>query len=136
MKTRQTAAGIAASLEAACMLQSPETAAEMERLRARIADLESGLSLADAEEYPGELVHLRGLHGLLPTIARHGSVAALAQALTEHEAEAQEKRAADDRPVVEDPVVYTLTDAAVEMLAERAPAAAERHTPGTRGVAS
>lgn len=39
MKTRQTAAGIAAALDAAGMLQSPETAAELERLRARVAEL-------------------------------------------------------------------------------------------------
>ncbi|WP_236241121.1 hypothetical protein [Streptomyces sp. CC228A] len=82
MKTRQTAAGIAASLEAACMLQSPETAAEMRRLRERVAELE----------------------------ARVGD--------------------GSTRCVDEDPVVYTLTDAAVEMLAERSPSAAERHAPG------
>lgn len=32
-QTRQTAAGIAAALESACLLQSPETAAELESLR-------------------------------------------------------------------------------------------------------
>ncbi|MFB4424858.1 hypothetical protein C5F59_027730 [Streptomyces sp. QL37] len=36
-KTRQTAAGIASSLEAAGLLQSPESAAELTRLRARVA---------------------------------------------------------------------------------------------------
>ncbi|MFE6931805.1 hypothetical protein ACFVDT_07210 [Streptomyces sp. NPDC057699] len=36
-KTKQTAAGIAASLEAAGLLQSPESAAELIRLRARVA---------------------------------------------------------------------------------------------------
>ncbi|MFD7101889.1 hypothetical protein [Streptomyces celluloflavus] len=41
MQTRQTAAGIAAALDAAGMLQSPETAAEAERLRARVAELEA-----------------------------------------------------------------------------------------------
>jgi hypothetical protein len=41
VKGRQTAAGLAADLEAACMLQSPETAAELERLRARVAELEA-----------------------------------------------------------------------------------------------
>ena len=40
MKTKQTAAGIAADLDAAGLLQSPETAAEVERLRARVAELE------------------------------------------------------------------------------------------------
>ncbi|MFJ5675008.1 hypothetical protein [Streptomyces sp. NPDC093097] len=40
MQTRQTAAGIAMALDAAGMLQSPETAAEAERLRARVAELE------------------------------------------------------------------------------------------------
>ncbi|TLQ45792.1 hypothetical protein [Streptomyces marianii] len=40
MKTRQTAAGIAAALEAAQLLQSPETADELQRLRARVAELE------------------------------------------------------------------------------------------------
>jgi hypothetical protein len=37
MQTRQTAAGIAVALAAAGMLQSPETAAEVERLRSQAA---------------------------------------------------------------------------------------------------
>ncbi|MFJ4837119.1 hypothetical protein [Streptomyces sp. NPDC088746] len=37
-KTKQTAAGIAASLEAAGLLQSPESAAELGQLRARVAE--------------------------------------------------------------------------------------------------
>lgn len=48
MKTRQTATGIAAALESACMLQSPETAAEqlallreLDTLRLRVSVLES-----------------------------------------------------------------------------------------------
>ncbi|GGT43651.1 hypothetical protein [Streptomyces purpureus] len=41
MQTRQTAAGIAAALESACLLQSPEIAAEMSALRARVAELEA-----------------------------------------------------------------------------------------------
>ncbi|MGW6600491.1 hypothetical protein [Streptomyces sp. NPDC055036] len=40
-KQRKTALGIAAELEAACLLQSPESAAEVEQLRARIAELEA-----------------------------------------------------------------------------------------------
>ena len=40
-KTKQTAAGIAVSLESACLLQSPESAAELVRLRARVAELEA-----------------------------------------------------------------------------------------------
>lgn len=40
-KTKQTAAGIAASLEAAQLLQSPESAAEVVALRARVAELEA-----------------------------------------------------------------------------------------------
>ncbi|MEU9198888.1 hypothetical protein [Streptomyces sp. NPDC048332] len=47
-KTRQTAAGLAMSLEAACLLQSPETAAEqlkqlreLDALRLRVSVLES-----------------------------------------------------------------------------------------------
>ncbi|MFC8271123.1 hypothetical protein ACFUJR_00980 [Streptomyces sp. NPDC057271] len=41
MQTRQTAAGIAAALESACLLQSPESAAEVFALRARVAELEA-----------------------------------------------------------------------------------------------
>lgn len=41
-KTRETAAGIAAALESACLLQSPETADEVLALRARVAELEAG----------------------------------------------------------------------------------------------
>jgi hypothetical protein len=40
-KTRQTAAGIAAVLEAACLLQSPESAAELVALRAWVDSLEA-----------------------------------------------------------------------------------------------
>ncbi|PJN38957.1 hypothetical protein CG747_20645 [Streptomyces sp. CB02959] len=40
MQTHRTPAGIAMALDAAGMLQSPETAAEAERLRARVAELE------------------------------------------------------------------------------------------------
>ncbi|MFG2826045.1 hypothetical protein ACGFWI_00955 [Streptomyces sp. NPDC048434] len=52
MKTRVTPAGIAAALDAAGMLQSPETAAELERLRARVAELENP---APPAEYPSAL---------------------------------------------------------------------------------
>ncbi|MFF8901719.1 hypothetical protein ACF082_30040 [Streptomyces lydicus] len=41
MQTHQTPAGIAMALDAAGMLQSPETAAEAERLRDRVAELEA-----------------------------------------------------------------------------------------------
>ncbi|WP_327333676.1 hypothetical protein [Streptomyces anulatus] len=40
-KTRQTPAGIAAALEAAGLLQSPESAAELVALRKRVAELEA-----------------------------------------------------------------------------------------------
>ncbi|MGQ4351946.1 hypothetical protein [Streptomyces drozdowiczii] len=50
-KTRQTATGIAAALEAACLLQSPESAAEqlaqvreLDGLRVRVAELEATLA--------------------------------------------------------------------------------------------
>ncbi|MFI5525035.1 hypothetical protein [Streptomyces platensis] len=41
MRTYRTPAGIAAALDAAGMLQSPEAAAELEQLRASVAELES-----------------------------------------------------------------------------------------------
>lgn len=41
LKTRQLAVGIAIALESACLLQSPETAAEMAGLRARVRELEA-----------------------------------------------------------------------------------------------
>lgn len=41
MQTRQTAAGIAMAVEAAGMLQSPETAAEMVELRKRVAEIDA-----------------------------------------------------------------------------------------------
>lgn len=40
-KQRNTAAGIAMALESAGLLQSPESAAELEQLRARVAELET-----------------------------------------------------------------------------------------------
>ncbi|WP_407553118.1 hypothetical protein QOM21_24055 [Streptomyces sp. Pv4-95] len=48
MKTKQTAAGIAADLDAAGMLQSPESAAEVERLRTRVAELEQQTAAVQA----------------------------------------------------------------------------------------
>ena len=45
-KTRQTAAGIAMALEAAGLLQSPESAAELAELRARVAELETAVAHA------------------------------------------------------------------------------------------
>jgi hypothetical protein len=51
----QTATGLAIALESAQLLQSPETARELERLRARVADLEAerhstNEALSDAAE--------------------------------------------------------------------------------------
>jgi hypothetical protein len=51
MKQRQTAAGIASALDAAGLLMSPETAAELERLRVRVAELESNAA-PDAASRP------------------------------------------------------------------------------------
>ncbi|MFD9047624.1 hypothetical protein [Streptomyces zaomyceticus] len=48
-KRKQTAAGIAADLEAACLLQSPESAAELAALKARVAEPSSGKYKADAD---------------------------------------------------------------------------------------
>ncbi|NUK22027.1 hypothetical protein [Streptomyces lunaelactis] len=48
-QTKQTAAGIAAALEAACMLQSSETAAELLSLRQQVTEL---LALATVLEIP------------------------------------------------------------------------------------
>lgn len=45
-KQKNTAAGIAASLEATGMLQSPESAAELVALRARVAELETAVAHA------------------------------------------------------------------------------------------
>ncbi|WP_411140291.1 hypothetical protein [Streptomyces sp. x-80] len=48
MATRQTAAGIAMALGAVGVLQSPETATENERLRARVAELEQQTAVVRA----------------------------------------------------------------------------------------
>lgn len=62
-KTRQTATGIATALEAACMLQSPETAAEqlallaeVDKLRLRVAELAATLSRIGARAEQRHLV--------------------------------------------------------------------------------
>ncbi|TBO60054.1 hypothetical protein EYS09_08680 [Streptomyces kasugaensis] len=52
METRQTAAGIAVALSAAGMLQSPETAAEAERLRTQVTKLEQQVANAGALHIP------------------------------------------------------------------------------------
>jgi hypothetical protein len=88
---RQTPAGWAIALESAQMLQSPETAAEAARLRARVAELEAerhstNESLSDAAE------HLR---------ADRDRIAELEARLAEFE-----------RPADEDPIAYTLTEQA------------------------
>ncbi|MFG2400711.1 hypothetical protein [Streptomyces lydicus] len=49
MKTKQTAAGIAAALDAAGLLQSPEAAAEVEQMQTRVAELTALLKRAQDE---------------------------------------------------------------------------------------
>lgn len=50
-KTKLTAAGIAASLEATGMLQSPESAAELVALRARVTELEAAATAVRGQHY-------------------------------------------------------------------------------------
>ncbi|MGA5330988.1 hypothetical protein ACPCJT_20385 [Streptomyces griseoincarnatus] len=75
----RTAAGIALALESAQLLQSPETVAEMERLRAQ-----------SSEAYPGELVMLRGLVATLRVVAVHGDLADVVKLLDEHQRDEQD----------------------------------------------
>lgn len=48
LQQNRTAAGVALSLESAQLLMTPETAAELERLRARVAELEQVIAEAPA----------------------------------------------------------------------------------------
>ncbi|MEU6342154.1 hypothetical protein ABZ883_14575 [Streptomyces sp. NPDC046977] len=57
MQRKRTAAGIAADVEAAGLLMSPETAAELAGLRARVAELDAGIAWRDAERERWADVH-------------------------------------------------------------------------------
>jgi hypothetical protein len=75
MKTRQTAAGIAAALEAACLLQSPETAAEqlallaeVDRLRLRVDEVERAYTF-DTAALEQRVAELEGVLSRLGSLA-------------------------------------------------------------------
>ncbi|MFF9197296.1 hypothetical protein ACF09L_19020 [Streptomyces sp. NPDC014779] len=60
LKTRKTAAGVAIALESACLLQSPESAAELARMRAAEAEMAkviaaTGLALYEEEQETARL---------------------------------------------------------------------------------
>ncbi|MFH9215422.1 hypothetical protein [Streptomyces globisporus] len=59
-------------------------AAEVDRLRARVAELEAAV-----EAYPGELAMLRGLLGVLRVVTKHGDMDEVRRLIAEHAADEQ-----------------------------------------------
>ncbi|WP_112469443.1 hypothetical protein [Streptomyces triticisoli] len=95
---RQTPTSIAIALDSACLLNSPEQAAEFEQLRDRLPALKAELfaeqtqhrtTLEQRNAHANELLHLRA-----------------------RVAELEARLAEDERPTDEDPIAYTLTDKA------------------------
>ncbi|MFW3473599.1 hypothetical protein ACN24M_20260 [Streptomyces microflavus] len=79
-----------AAFMAAARSAVPELLAEVDRLRARVAELE-----AAAEAYPGELAMLRGLLGVLRVVAAHGDMCEVRRLIAEHAADEQAAYAED-----------------------------------------
>ena len=105
---RQTPAGWAMALDAACMLQSPETAAELVRLRRESeTNRVDGQRLIRAEQRTAELEAVLGTH-------RKDDQAEISR-LKARIAELGQLLAGKDRPVDEDPIAFTLTDKATAL---------------------
>ena len=70
----QTATGLAIALESAQLLQSPETAAELERLRARVAELEAASQVDnEALDAAAEALRARPVVAVYEERSRAGS---------------------------------------------------------------
>jgi hypothetical protein len=134
----RTSAGIALALESAQLLMTPETAAELERLRARVAELEAA---AYGEQHEGirllsPVEQIRHLHGCVAAqmgradtldrlcrekrarvaeleSERHSTNAALADVTVAQRAAETAAGVRGDEPA-EEPIRYALTEKAAE----------------------
>lgn len=124
---RQTPAGWAMALDAACMLQTPEIAAELERLRRYVGSQQSreGELLATLGQYNlvdhpdawdlgmAVISHLEGPHRPPTPEELEPGLLKLIEQLRARVSELEQLLAAKDRPADEFPILYTLTDKAV-----------------------
>ncbi|ODA69243.1 hypothetical protein [Streptomyces sp. AVP053U2] len=93
---RQTPTGLALALDSARLLQPPETAAELEKLRARVEEL-----VAQRDD-------------LLVESATAPDTDDLRQGLRDQVAELEARLAEYEQPADEDPIAYTLTEQAAD----------------------
>lgn len=119
---KQTPAGWAMDLESAQLLQSPATAAELERLRAyaenrrvREEELLAAMGRYDLVSSPDAwdlgmtvISHLEGPLGPSTPEEREPGLRSLIEQLRGRVAELEEQLAAKGRPVDEDPIAYAL----------------------------
>jgi hypothetical protein len=113
---RQTPTGLAIALDSACLLNSPEHAAEVAKLQARIAELEA-VAYGDAEvRLLNPVEQMRHLHACVAAqMSRADTLDRLCREQRARADQAEEQLAAKDRPVDEDPIVYALTDKAAQL---------------------
>jgi hypothetical protein len=113
---RRTPTGLAIALDSACLLNSPEHAAEVAKLQARIAELEAA-AYGDAEvRLLNPVEQIQHLHACVTAqMSRADTLDRLCREQRER-ADAAEGRVAEyERPADEDPTAYTLTDKAAQL---------------------
>jgi hypothetical protein len=110
---RQTPTGLAIQLDSACLLNSPEHAADVAKLQARIAELEAA-AYGDAEvRLLNPLEQIQHLHACVAAqMSRADTLDRLCRKQRERAEAAEEQLAVKDRPADEDPIAYALTDKA------------------------
>jgi hypothetical protein len=113
---RRTPTGLAIALDSACLLNSPEHAAEVAKLQARIAELEAA-AYGDAEvRLLNPVEQIQHLHACVAAqMSRADTLDRLCREQRAQADQAEEQLAAKDRPVDEDPIVYALTDKAAQL---------------------
>jgi hypothetical protein len=113
---RRTPTGLAIALDSACLLNSPEHAAEVAKLQARIAELEAA-AYGDAEvRLLNPVEQIQHLHACVAAqMSRADTLDRLCREQRARADQAEEQLAAKDRPVDEDPIVYALTDKAAQL---------------------
>lgn len=112
---RRTPTGLAIALDSACLLDSPEHAAEVAKLQARVAELEAA-AYGDAEvRLLNPVEQIRHLHACVAAqMARADTLDRLCREQRARADQAEERLAEYERPTAEDPIAYTLTDKAQE----------------------
>jgi hypothetical protein len=113
---RQTPTGLAIALDSACLLNSPEHAAEVAKLQARIAELEAA-AYGDAEvRLLNPIEQIRHLHDCVTAqMSRADTLDRLCREQRQRADQAEQRLAEYARPADDDPIAYTLTDKAAQL---------------------